>query len=174
MRIRYIAAGLLAICLMVWKTHTPVVIDRKAVEACKALAIAQDLRALDSAYVQWPPTSQKSVYNVASPNFRLTGDSGKYDGVGRNSFVITSTGTINEIDTPVTSPQTPPVMHETGELSTANLIARSSNADPADRQVKPGDVIWERDKDTALLKARQSGKPVLIFVMLGQLDNEFC
>ncbi len=49
------------------------------------------------------------------------------------------------------------------------LTTRSSN--PA---VAPGNVKWHSDFDTACQAAKKSGKPVLLFQMLGRLDQEFC
>lgn len=41
-------------------------------------------------------------------------------------------------------------------------------------KVKPGDVKWHADFRTACFAAKHSGKPVLMFVMLGNLDDKFC
>lgn len=41
-------------------------------------------------------------------------------------------------------------------------------------KVAPGLVGWHRDADEAFAAARTSKKPVLLFQMLGNLDDEFC
>ncbi|HRX77510.1 MAG TPA: hypothetical protein P5307_00535 [Pirellulaceae bacterium] len=41
-------------------------------------------------------------------------------------------------------------------------------------KVKPGDVTWHSDFAVACEASKQSGKPVLFFQLLGELDDEFC
>lgn len=41
-------------------------------------------------------------------------------------------------------------------------------------KVAPGKVAWQPDFDTACKRACESGKPVLLFQMMGKLDDEFC
>jgi hypothetical protein len=41
-------------------------------------------------------------------------------------------------------------------------------------KVEPGKVRWHKDFDTACAAAKQSGKPVLLFQMMGKLDDRFC
>jgi hypothetical protein len=40
--------------------------------------------------------------------------------------------------------------------------------------VDPGRICWHRNLDEACAAARKSGKPVLLFQMMGRLDQEFC
>lgn len=40
--------------------------------------------------------------------------------------------------------------------------------------VQPGRVAWHRSPEAAFESARASGKPVLLFQLLGRLDDEFC
>ena len=42
------------------------------------------------------------------------------------------------------------------------------------KHVQPGLVNWSTDTKTAFRNARKSKKPVLIFQMIGRLDDEFC
>lgn len=42
------------------------------------------------------------------------------------------------------------------------------------KHVQPGLVDWAPNLKTALERAKHSGKPVLIFQMVGHLDDEFC
>lgn len=44
----------------------------------------------------------------------------------------------------------------------------------ANRRVPPGRVAWCRDFTAACAVARNSGKPVMHFFMMGRLDQEFC
>lgn len=50
--------------------------------------------------------------------------------------------------------------------------------DPAPRDagghVAPGAVSWHADLDAARTAALASGKPVLLFQLLGRLDDAFC
>jgi hypothetical protein len=41
-------------------------------------------------------------------------------------------------------------------------------------KVQPGKVRWHKDFDTACAVAQRSGKPVLLFQMMGKLDERFC
>jgi hypothetical protein len=41
-------------------------------------------------------------------------------------------------------------------------------------RVEPGKVHWHPDFATACQAAAQSGKPVLLFQMMGRLDQKFC
>ncbi len=42
------------------------------------------------------------------------------------------------------------------------------------REVKPGIVNWHNDLDGALASSAKSKKPVLLFELLGNLDDRFC
>lgn len=41
-------------------------------------------------------------------------------------------------------------------------------------RVKPGNVHWHDSMKSACAAASHSGKPVLVFQMMGKLDQEFC
>ena len=41
-------------------------------------------------------------------------------------------------------------------------------------RIKPGDVAWHPDFRAACAAAKQSGKPVLLFQLMGRLDEEQC
>lgn len=64
-----------------------------------------------------------------------------------------------------------------GMFSTASALtgkgekSATGSSNPA---VAPGKVKWHSDFDTACQAAKKSGKPVLLFQMLGRLDQEFC
>lgn len=59
------------------------------------------------------------------------------------------------------------------ELPTKKLIAAAPAAAAANPAVKPGDVTWHPSFAAARAAAQKSGKPVLLFQMLGRLDQEF-
>jgi hypothetical protein len=46
--------------------------------------------------------------------------------------------------------------------------------DAANPKVKPGDVKWHPSFAEACKAAEKSGKPVLLFQMMGKLDDQFC
>ena len=56
-------------------------------------------------------------------------------------------------------------------LASTNL---SVSAAPVNKHVVPGAVQWKAQMDEACAASAKSGKPVLLFVMLGNLDQEFC
>jgi hypothetical protein len=41
-------------------------------------------------------------------------------------------------------------------------------------KVEPGKVTWHADFATARAASAKSGKPVLLFQMMGKLDDQFC
>jgi len=41
-------------------------------------------------------------------------------------------------------------------------------------KVAPGLVNWHQDFDAACAAAKRSGKPVLLFLLMGKLDDQFC
>jgi hypothetical protein len=46
--------------------------------------------------------------------------------------------------------------------------------EPANPRTRPGLVRWHEDFAAACAAARRSGKPVLLFQMMGRLDQKFC
>jgi hypothetical protein len=48
------------------------------------------------------------------------------------------------------------------------------NNDFLNPKVEPGKVKWHGDFDTACKAAAKSGRPVLLFQMMGKLDDQFC
>ena len=54
------------------------------------------------------------------------------------------------------------------------LIEKTAFELPGSRTVAPGLVRWHADFDAARAAASISGKPVLLFQLLGRLDEEFC
>lgn len=59
------------------------------------------------------------------------------------------------------------------ELPLESAIS-TSTPPSADAKVAPGLVRWHADFDAACAAARASGKPVLLFQLLGRLDDELC
>jgi hypothetical protein len=61
------------------------------------------------------------------------------------------------------------------EIPTKTVVARSEAA-PADAnpRVQAGKVRWHADFDTACRASAKSNKPVLVFHMMGRLDDRFC
>jgi hypothetical protein len=45
---------------------------------------------------------------------------------------------------------------------------------PTNPVVEPGKVQWHATTKAAFAAAKASGKPVLVFHMMGQLDHQFC
>ena len=65
----------------------------------------------------------------------------------------------------------PPPTKRLVELPTKNLVA---NAVPANPTVGAGKVKWHPSLADACAAAKKTGKPVLVFHMMGQLDKQFC
>jgi len=67
------------------------------------------------------------------------------------------------------------------EMPTKRILAQRTN--PAgvngagafvNPKVEPGKVRWHKDFAVACGEAKKSGKPVLLFQMMGKLDDQFC
>jgi hypothetical protein len=86
---------------------------------------------------------------------------------------------------PAAAPNNPPAVADLRkgqiEQPTERLAARAApapaaaaGADFVNPKVQPGKVRWHADFDTACRAAARSGKPVLLFQMMGRLDQKFC
>jgi hypothetical protein len=51
---------------------------------------------------------------------------------------------------------------------------REVSAEPKNPAVEPGKVKWHQTLADAQAAAEKSGRPVLVFHMMGQLDRQFC
>jgi hypothetical protein len=60
--------------------------------------------------------------------------------------------------------------HEQQKAAAAAAAAAASTENP---KVEPGKVRWHASFDDACKAAQRSGKPVLLFQLLGQLDQRF-
>jgi hypothetical protein len=67
------------------------------------------------------------------------------------------------------------------ERPTEALLAKRSGPSPAatagdfvNPKVEPGRVRWHGSFDEACRASARSGKPVLLFQMMGKLDDQFC
>jgi hypothetical protein len=58
-------------------------------------------------------------------------------------------------------------------VEASNKAAREGVTDREFKKVAPGKVQWHKDYATAVGKSKLSNKPVLLFQLLGQLDEEF-
>jgi len=70
-----------------------------------------------------------------------------------------------------------PTKTERIELPTARLVGRGTApaaAESANPKVEPGKVGWHPSFAAACDASRKSGKPVLLFQMMGKLDDRFC
>jgi hypothetical protein len=61
------------------------------------------------------------------------------------------------------------------ERPVEKVVASTTPADKTDNpKVEPGKVKWHKDFAAACAAAKKSGKPVLLFEMMGRLDEKFC
>jgi hypothetical protein len=60
------------------------------------------------------------------------------------------------------------------ELATETLVGNKAAPANENPKVEPGKVRWHPDLDVACKAATRSGKPVLVFHMMGRLDDRFC
>jgi hypothetical protein len=73
----------------------------------------------------------------------------------------------------------PPPTKAVVELRTKAVVANAAPTAPAKADidnptVAPGLVKWHPSFAGACAAAKKSGKPVLVFHMMGQLDKQFC
>jgi len=59
-------------------------------------------------------------------------------------------------------------------VKAAPEVAPEAPAETMAERVAPGLVAWHPDREAALAAAQVSGRPVLLFQMLGRLDERFC
>lgn len=60
-------------------------------------------------------------------------------------------------------------------LANRTLVANLPSADKfVNPKVEPGKVRWHKTFANACAAAKKSGKPVLLFEMMGKLDERFC
>jgi len=52
--------------------------------------------------------------------------------------------------------------------------AKPTASEPDNPKVAPGKVKWHANLAAACAAAEKSGKPVLLFQMMGRLDHKFC
>jgi hypothetical protein len=60
------------------------------------------------------------------------------------------------------------------QIVARNSAAIPAAADPSNPKVEPGLVKWHPSFADACAASRRSGKPVLLFQMMGKLDDKFC
>ncbi len=65
------------------------------------------------------------------------------------------------------------------EAVLAKALANAASREAADKafvnpKVPPGKVNWHADFAAACRASAKTGRPVLLFQMMGQLDNKFC
>lgn len=58
-------------------------------------------------------------------------------------------------------------------LAGSLLAATDSTGGVENLKVRPGDVKWHSDFDSACKAAEKSGRPVMLFQMMGKLDERF-
>lgn len=72
------------------------------------------------------------------------------------------------------SPFNPAKPESVSPAKSVDFTKPASKPQPATEKVEPGKVRWHKAVQTAMDASRQSGKPVLLFQMMGRLDDRFC
>ena len=60
------------------------------------------------------------------------------------------------------------------EIPTKQVLAARTAPTEANPRVQPGQLRWHADFTAACEAAKKSRKPVLLFQMMGKLDDQFC
>jgi hypothetical protein len=71
-------------------------------------------------------------------------------------------------------PKLPYLGKEAVELPTKRMLAAATAPATVNPKVQPGLVGWHPDFAAACEAAKKSKKPVLLFQMMGKLDDQFC
>ena len=113
------------------------------------------------------PAAQTHSYNVAAPN----GPAYFY------GASVSNPGPKHVVESPLerTIKRSSPLSWS--ETTSVFAPVKSSAVDvdlPQADSVKPGLVAWQPDFQAACTASVKSSKPVLLFQMMGQLDQEFC
>jgi hypothetical protein len=66
------------------------------------------------------------------------------------------------------------VVRASAEAERLEAAIRTAQADAMNPTVEPGKVKWHKTLADAQAASAKSGKPVLLFHMMGQLDKQFC
>jgi hypothetical protein len=67
-----------------------------------------------------------------------------------------------------------PQMQRLVQIRAAAAAVAAAKTDFVNPKVEPGKVKWHKDLETAKAAALKSKKPVLLFQMMGKLDDQFC
>lgn len=81
-----------------------------------------------------------------------------------------------QAEEPTAPPVRPDVSKALVELPARRLVVGSApqTRDFVNPKVAPGKITWHPTWEAALAASARSGKPVLLFQLLGKLDQEFC
>ena len=66
------------------------------------------------------------------------------------------------------------LLKQSGSRTSADGAVGGRTGAPASPKVEPGKVRWHRDFAAACAAAGKSRKPVLLFQLMGKLDDRFC
>jgi hypothetical protein len=66
------------------------------------------------------------------------------------------------------------VVQATAALEQLQAAQRAAEKEAKNPTVEPGKVKWHKSLAEAQAASEKSGKPVLLFHMMGQLDKQFC
>ena len=66
------------------------------------------------------------------------------------------------------------VVQGSAEVERLREAQRTAQADAKNPTVEPGKVKWHKSLADAQTASAKSGRPVLLFHMMGQLDKQFC
>jgi hypothetical protein len=67
-----------------------------------------------------------------------------------------------------------PLKNEISRLTSQNEALPAPPVLSANPKVQPGLIVWRKTFDEACKASALSGKPVLLFQMMGKLDDRFC
>ena len=107
----------------------------------------------------------------------LKDKTGSIPPANRNDFLLNSSTNYSKINNPLS---TDPLQTNTASITTSSTtpsIPKAASSKHLARNVEhvqAGLVAWSSDFATACQKSKASGKPVLLFQMMGKLDEEFC
>ena len=126
------------------------------------------------------PTAVPPKTPVAAPVPVPTSEQPLRLDIGKTVVEMPLKGMLSSSTSPVTPAPVTPAVADRGKGRIERPVEKvvASATAPANKtdnpRVEPGKVKWHKDFAAACAAGKKSGKPVLLFQMMGKLDEKFC
>ncbi len=120
----------------------------------------------DSTVVNESDSTDVKMPGMFSADLEIPVNKGSYQ------LAVPKFGIERPLEKAIASDQPRPKPIPAGNQPATQLAASSDKF--RNPKVEPGKVRWRKDFKTACAASHKSGKPVLLFQMIGKLDDRFC